>query len=475
MVFPVSASPDSAFVPSWLAKPADANDLSPLVWPASARRDVDGILSVGGVSTAALQSEYGTPLYVLDEVEVRAHARRSRIAFEKAAATHGVSARVYYAGKAFLSTEVVRWVTEEGLAVDVCTGGELAVAQAAGADPARTGFHGNNKSLAELKQAVHAGLGSIVIDSRDELERLISIVAGTGTQQSVLVRVVSGVHAETHSFLATAHEDQKFGFPLGDAPEVVARIREVAELNFLGLHCHIGSQIFGTTGFAESAARLVATHAELLTGGDVPVMNLGGGFGIAYTTADDPTPIEDLARGIVDAVALQCASRGIPMPNLAFEPGRTIVGQAGITLYEVGTIKPVRLDGGNTRTYVSVDGGMSDNARTALYEANYSARIASRTSEADATVVRVVGKHCESGDIVVDSEYLPGDIAPGDVLAVPATGAYCFSLASNYNYVTRPAVVAVRDGRSRVIVRGETIDDLLARDVGVVAPNGRNA
>ncbi|MBB2976233.1 diaminopimelate decarboxylase [Microbacterium endophyticum] len=462
-------------MPSWLAKPADANDLSPLVWPASARRDVDGILSVGGVSTAALQSEYGTPLYVLDEVEVRAHARRSRIAFEKAAATHGVSARVYYAGKAFLSTEVVRWVTEEGLAVDVCTGGELAVAQAAGADPARTGFHGNNKSLAELKQAVHAGLGSIVIDSRDELERLISIVAGTGTQQSVLVRVVSGVHAETHSFLATAHEDQKFGFPLGDAPEVVARIREVAELNFLGLHCHIGSQIFGTTGFAESAARLVATHAELLTGGDVPVMNLGGGFGIAYTTADDPTPIEDLARGIVDAVALQCASRGIPMPNLAFEPGRTIVGQAGITLYEVGTIKPVRLDGGNTRTYVSVDGGMSDNARTALYEANYSARIASRTSEADATVVRVVGKHCESGDIVVDSEYLPGDIAPGDVLAVPATGAYCFSLASNYNYVTRPAVVAVRDGRSRVIVRGETIDDLLARDVGVVAPNGRNA
>jgi diaminopimelate decarboxylase len=280
------------------------------------------------------------------------------------------------------------------------------------------------------------------------------------------------VHAETHDFLATAHEDQKFGFTLDEAPEVVARIRELDGLAFVGLHCHIGSQIFGTAGFRESAARIVELHAALLAalgpGGDIPVLNLGGGFGIAYTAADDPTPIEQLAAGIVDAVAAECEVRGIPIPNLAFEPGRAIVGQAGVTLYEVGTTKPVTLDGGGSRLYVSVDGGMSDNARPALYGAQFSARLASRVSDAAPTLVRVVGKHCESGDVVVDAEYLPADVAPGDLLAVPATGAYCFSLASNYNYVPRPAVVAVRDGAARVIVRGETVDDLLARDAGIV-------
>lgn len=424
-------------------------------------------MTVGGISALALAERFGTPLYVLDEDEVRLRARRTLSAFQSAASRHGVSARVYYAGKAFLSTEVVRWVTEEGLAVDVCTGGELAVAIAAGADPARLGFHGNNKSFAELERAVDVGIGSIVIDSLIEVERLAAIVARRDTEQAVLIRVNSGVHAETHDFLATAHEDQKFGFTLADAPAVAARIREIEGLKLVGLHCHIGSQIFGTAGFAESASRLVALHAELLAGGDLPVLNLGGGFGIAYTAADVTTPIEDLATGIVEAVARECDVRGIPMPNLAFEPGRAIVGRAGVTLYTVGTTKPVALAAGETRLYVSVDGGMSDNARPALYGAQYSARIASRESGADAALVRVVGKHCESGDVVVDAEYLPADVAPGDVLAVPATGAYCFSLSNNYNYVPRPPVIAVRAGEARVIVRGETIDDLLARDCGV--------
>lgn len=467
LVPPVSAASQSrTLAPSWLAVPDDANELVRTVWPSSASRGDDGILRFGDVPATALQERFGTPLYVVDEDEVRAHARRALDAFRAAAALHGVQARVYYAGKALLTTEVVRWVTEEGLAVDVCTGGELAVALAAGAEPARLGFHGNNKSVAELERAVEVGIGSIVIDSAIEIERLAAIVERRGVTQAVLLRVNSGVHAETHDFLATAHEDQKFGFTLQDAAAAVARIRQIPGLAFVGLHCHIGSQIFGTAGFQESAARVVELHSELLAGGDIPVLNLGGGFGIAYTAADDPTPIEQLAAGIADAVARECEVRGIPMPNLAFEPGRAIVGQAGVTLYEVGTTKPVEVDGGATRLYVSVDGGMSDNARPALYGAQFSARIASRESDAAPALARVVGKHCESGDIVVDAEYLPGDIAPGDLLAVPATGAYCFSLASSYNYVPRPPVIAVRGGEARVIVRGETVDDLLAHDAG---------
>lgn len=460
-------------MPAWLDVPADPNDLVPGVWPTDAARDADGILTIGGVPASVLAERFGTPLYVMDEADVRGHARRAVAAFDAATARHGVQARVYYAGKAFLSTDVVRWVTDEGLSVDVASGGELAIALAAGADPGRIGFHGNNKSVAELERAIGIGVGSIVIDSADEIERLREVVAAAGTQQAVLLRVNSGVHAETHDFLATAHEDQKFGFTLADARRAARRVRETPGLTLVGLHCHIGSQIFGTAGFAESAARLVELYADLVADAapgadpDLQVLNLGGGFGIAYTRADDPTPIEDLAVGIVDAVAAACAERGIRMPNLAFEPGRSIVGQAGVTLYTVGTTKPVALGGDATRLYVSVDGGMSDNARPALYGAHYSARLAARTTDAPPQLVRVVGKHCESGDIVVDAEYLPGDVAAGDLLAVPATGAYCYSLASNYNVVPRPPVVAVRGGQARLLVRGETIEDLLARDAGI--------
>ncbi|MFY9714538.1 MAG: diaminopimelate decarboxylase [Microbacterium sp.] len=449
--------------------PDDANDLAAEVWPASAARDADGTLILAGIRATDLAHTYGTPLLVLDEDEVRRRARTLRAAFDTAAAEHGTTVRVYYAGKAFLSTAVARWVVEEGLSVDVCTRGELEVALAAGVAPSSIGFHGNNKSVSELRRAVEVGVGTIIVDSAIEIERLAAITAPADAVQRVMVRVISGVHAETHDFLATAHEDQKFGFPLADAEAAVTRIREIPGLEFVGLHCHIGSQIFGVAGFRESASRLLELHAALLADGPVRQLNLGGGFGIAYTSADDPTPIAELAAGIVAAVAEGCAARGIPVPALSFEPGRAIVGTAGVTLYEVGTTKDVTVESGASRLYVSVDGGMSDNARPALYGAQFSARLASRTGVDAPRLSRVVGKHCESGDIVVDHEYLPGDVAPGDLLAVPATGAYCASLASNYNHVPRPPVIAVHGGKATVIVRGESIDDLLARDTGVHA------
>ncbi len=462
-------SPVDTLAPDWLVVPDDANDLAADVWPASASRDEDGALVLSGIRSTELAATYGTPLLVIDEDEVRARARRLRAAFDAAAAEHGTTARIYYAGKAFLCTAVARWVVEEGLGVDVCTRGELEVALAAGVSPGSLGFHGNNKSVSELERAVEVGVGTIIIDSTVEIERLAAITARTGATQRVLVRVISGVHAETHDFLATAHEDQKFGFPLHEAADAVARIREYPGLEFRGLHCHIGSQIFGVAGFRESASRVLELHAALLADGPVPQLNLGGGFGIAYTRADDPTPIGELAAGIVAAVADGCAALGVPVPSLSFEPGRAIVGTAGVTLYEVGTIKDVTVRSGAARRYVSIDGGMSDNARTALYGAQFSARLASRAGEGDAVLSRVVGKHCESGDIVVDHEYLPGDVAPGDLLAVPATGAYCAPLASNYNHVPRPPIVAVRDGRAAVIVRGESVADLLSRDAGIDA------
>ncbi|MWC00145.1 diaminopimelate decarboxylase [Agromyces seonyuensis] len=449
--------------------PADADSLAPGVWPAGAGRDAEGAITIGGIPAPALAARFGTPLYVLDEDEVRERAHRIRTVFEDAFELAGGEAVVYYAGKAFLSTEIVRWMLAEGLRVDVCTGGELEVALAAGADAGRLGFHGNNKSLVEIERAVEVGVGTIVLDSPIELERVAEAAERAGVVQPVRLRVVSGVHAHTHEFLATAHEDQKFGVPLALAPELVERIRERPSLDFLGLHCHIGSQIFDDGGFAESARRLIEVHAALLEGGAVPELNLGGGFGIAYTAADDPTPIETIAAGMAAAVGRECHDRGIPVPRIAIEPGRWIVGPPGVTLYTVGTVKPVTTEHG-VRTYVSVDGGMSDNARPALYQADYSVRLGNRSSRAAPALVRVVGKHCESGDIVVDADHLPADVVPGDLAVVAATGAYCRSLASNYNHVGRPAVVAISSGEARVIVRGETVADLLALDAGIPAP-----
>ena len=285
-----------------------------------------------------------------------------------------------------------------------------------------------------------------------------------------MIRVNTGVHADTHDYLATAREDQKFGLSPEEAIALVSTIRESSHLDFVGLHSHIGSQIFRTEGFLEAATRMVEAYQQVRRDDEPFTLNLGGGFGIAYTEADQPMEVGKLIDAIVDHVAAQCAAHGVPVPNLAFEPGRIISGPAGVTLYSVGVTKPVTVHEGDqvaTRLYVSVDGGMSDNARPALYGANYSARIASRASGEAPALVRVVGKHCESGDIVVNAEYLPGDVAPGDVLAVAATGAYCYSLASNYNVVGRPPVVAVSGGSSTLMVAGETLDDVLARDQGL--------
>jgi len=314
---------------------------------------------------------------------------------------------------------------------------------------------------------VGVGIGAIVVDSLIEIDRIADAAARLGRRQPVRLRVNSGVHAHTHEYLATAREDQKFGIPLADVPATVALIRSHPQLEFLGLHSHIGSQIFESDGFAEAARRLFAVHVDLLAGGPVPELNLGGGFGIAYTSADVALPIDTLAANLADAVSTLAAEFGVAVPVIAIEPGRSIIGPSTTTLYTVGTIKDVLVEGAATRKYVSVDGGMSDNIRPALYAADYSVRIANRVSEAQPALVRVAGKHCESGDIVVHADYLPADVAPGDLVGVPATGAYGWAMASNYNYLGRPPVVAVRDGAARIIVRGETEADLLARDAGL--------
>jgi len=459
---------NSNLAPNWLAKPSDSNAIDQNIWPTSFKRDAEGQLAIGGVAVGDLAAEFGTPLYVLDKDEFFARAMRIKAAFNAAAGRHGTTAKIYYAGKAFLCTEIVRWVDELGLYLDASSGGELAVALAGGIDAKRVGLHGNNKSHSEIGRAVTAGLGVIVIDSEIEVERIASAAGAQDVIQPVRLRVNTGVHAHTHEYLATAREDQKFGIAIADVPSVVAKIRSHKHLKFLGLHSHIGSQIFAVEGFIEAAKRLVALHAELSKDGLLPELNLGGGFGVAYTPADKPMDIEEIAFAIVETVAQECKKLGVEIPVLCFEPGRAIVGPAGITLYNVGTTKDVLVgENAEVRKYVSIDGGMSDNARPALYEADYSAVLASRESAAAAALARVVGKHCESGDIVVRDAYLPEDISPNDLLAVATTGAYCFSLASNYNYLARPAVVAVSNGKADLIVRAETEVDLLSRDVKV--------
>jgi len=462
----VSSNP---LAPAWLIEPDDANALPAHVWSSNSARNGAGELTIAGVTASSIAQQFGTPVYVVDEADVRSRAIAARESFDREFAAVGSAAKVYYAGKAFLSIEVARWIIAAGLNIDVCSGGELAVALAAGADPASLGFHGNNKSLTEIDRAVSTGVGAIVIDSVVEIERVADAATRHGRTQPVRLRINSGVHASTHEYLATAREDQKFGIPLADAADVVALIRAQPSLSFLGLHSHIGSQIFESDGFAEAASRLLGLHAELLAGGDVPELNLGGGFGIAYTSVDEALSVTEIASRLATIVSAEATRLGIPVPVVAVEPGRSIVGPSTTTLYTVGTIKDVVVDGTAVRKYVSVDGGMSDNVRPALYAADYSARIADRSSSAEPALVRVAGKHCESGDIVVHAEYLPGDVRPGDLLGVPATGAYGWAMASNYNYLGRAPVVAVVDGVARLIVRGENEDDLLARDLGVRA------
>ncbi|CAG7845301.1 Diaminopimelate decarboxylase [Pseudoclavibacter triregionum] len=463
--------------PDGLEPPADPNALAPHVWSRTATRDEEGQLVLGGLSAGALRERFGTPLTVLDEADARGRMAEARAAFEEAFSAIGSSCALYYAGKAFLATTVVRWVFEEGLRLDVASGGELAVALAGGMPGERIGFHGNNKSVAEIERAIEAGVGTIILDSEEERGRVARAAAERGVRQRVRIRVNSGIHATTHSFLATAHEDQKFGIPLERAEAYAAAVRAEPSLELVGLHSHIGSQIFDTSGFRAAAERLLEVHARIgEQGGQLPELNLGGGFGIAYVERERPVDLAEMARRLAEDVAAACERLGIPVPALAFEPGRALIGPAGTTLYEVGTVKPVEVAVDDApegaprsavRRYVSVDGGMSDNARPALYDAEYTVRLASRASDAEPALVRVAGKHCESGDLVVLADYLPEDVRPGDLLAVPATGAYCWSLSSNYNLLPRPAIVAVRDGEARLVIRRETIEDLLARDAGI--------
>ncbi|MFY1578378.1 diaminopimelate decarboxylase [Verrucosispora sp. WMMD703] len=444
--------------PAWLRTPDDVNALVPQLWPRNVTRGADGALTVAGLGVRDIAAEYGTPVYVLDEDDLRSRCRDFQAAFP--------DEDIYYAGKAFLCRAVVRMIAEEGMFLDVCSGGELAVALAGGMPPERIGFHGNNKSVAELTRALDVGVGRIIVDSFHEIDRLTALARERGVRPRVLIRVTVGVEAHTHEFIATAHEDQKFGFSLAGGAALSAALRVLDEgvLELRGLHSHIGSQIFDTSGFEVSARRVLALQAQIrdARGVELPELDLGGGFGIAYTSQDDPAAPHDLAKRLRKIVDSECAAERLATPHLSIEPGRAIVGPAVFTLYEVGTVKDV--DG--IRTYVSVDGGMSDNIRTALYDASYSATLASRGSVAGPMLARVVGKHCESGDIVVKDEFLPADVQPGDLVAVPGTGAYCRSMASNYNHVPRPGVVAVRNGRARLIVRPETEEDLLALDVG---------
>lgn len=441
--------------------------LAPNVWPRNLVRGDDGVVSVAGVSVTDLAERFGTPLFVIDEDDFRGRCREIADAF-------GGGEHVHYASKAFLCSEIARWVHQEGLSLDVATGGELAVALHADFPAERITVHGNNKSVEELTAAVNAGVGHIVIDSEIEIERLEAVAGAAGVVQDVLVRVTPGVEAHTHEFISTAHEDQKFGLSLasGAAMEAVRRVFATDNLRLVGLHCHVGSQIFDVSGFEIAARRLLGLLADVVAEfgvektAQMSILDLGGGLGISYLPQDDPPPMKELADKLKAIVTNEAAAVGLPTPTLVVEPGRAIAGPGTITLYEVGTVKDVATSPTAHRRYVSVDGGMSDNIRPALYAAEYDARLVSRVSDGSAVLARIVGKHCESGDIIVRDTWVSDDLGPGDLLAVAATGAYCYSMSSRYNMLRRPAVVAVKDGTARLILRRETIEDLLSLEVG---------
>lgn len=441
----------------------DFNTLPAHVWPKNASRREDGVVEIAGVGLDTIAQEYGTPVFVLDEDDFRTRCRDMATAFRG-------PQNVHFASKAFLSKTIAKWVHEEGLHLDVASGGEMAVALAADFPAADMTLHGNNKSRQEISDAIDAGIGRIVLDSLPELDRVAQAAEKAGVIQDVIVRVKPGVEAHTHEFIATAHEDQKFGFSLasGSALNAADKAQANPHLRLIGLHCHIGSQIIEADGFILAAERIFAVFEELINryGADITehfnVLDLGGGFGIAYVPEERPLDVAPLAERILRAVDDLAARIGIPAPTVAVEPGRSLIGPSMVTVYEIGTIKDVHVDTGATRRYLSVDGGMSDNIRPALYSAEYDGRIVGRTVAGERVPSRVVGKHCESGDILVSDAMYPDDIREGDMFAIAATGAYCYAMASRYNMLTRPPVVAVRNGESRMILRRENLSDLLS-------------
>lgn len=442
-------------------------DGSPLgLWPTTVER-VDGELHIGGVGVTSLVRDFGSPVFVIDEKDMRERARAWKDAMDEAFEELG-GAEVFYAGKAFLSVAVARWMAEEGLSIDTCSEGELRTALIAGVPGSKLGLHGNNKSRSEIELALDNGVAHLVVDSLAELAFVESIAAERGSTARIVLRVTTGVHAGGHEYISTAHEDQKFGLSIvaGAAMRAIEETLAAPHLELVGLHSHIGSQILSLDAFGAAARAILDLRAQASASFNVtiPEIDFGGGYAVRYTVLDDvpPSPI-DFARTLASAVAEHVIATGLSAPTVSIEPGRSIAAPSAITLYTVGTIKSVQLDEG-ARRYVSVDGGMSDNIRPALYGADYTAALANREPSVENVRSRVVGKHCESGDIVIKDVALSASLGPGDVLAVPTTGAYGRSMASNYNMLTKPGVLAVRDGAARWIVRPETLADMLALD-----------
>lgn len=411
--------------------------LETTLWPASTRLLAEGDLEIGGVSLSGLAARFGTPCQLIDEGEVRRRARGFRQALP--------GAEVVFAGKSLPCRSVFRWLDEEGLSLDVCSAGELAAARTAGFPAERILVHGNVKTDEDLKAAVSLGVGRIVLDSFDEIDRLGAL----STAQDVLIRVTPGVDAHTHPAITTGVEGQKFGFSRSAVPEAVRRVA-AAGLRLIGLHCHLGSQITCVAAYEEAVRRMLAL------GVPIEQLDLGGGFAAPYLPGDRPFDLAGFTSRVLTTLNYECAHQRVPVPRLVTEPGRAIVANAGVTLYRVLAVKP---------GFVAVDGGMSDNPRPALYGARYTARLVGRHSGAPRHCATVVGRHCEAGDVLARDVSLPDDVRAGDLLAVPVTGAYHYALASNYNLVGRPPVVGVGDGTARLLVRRETEEDLLRRDL----------
>ncbi|WP_432045565.1 diaminopimelate decarboxylase [Streptomyces asiaticus] len=427
------------------------------VWPASTVPLADGDLAVGGVSLTELADRFGTPVYLLDEAEVRARCRAYREAFPEAA--------VLYAAKAFLCRAMAHWAAEEGLGLDVCSAGELELAVTTGFPPEHIVLHGNAKSPYDLQAALRLGVGRIVIDSPSEIARL-AVAVPEGSRQKVMVRVAPGIAAGGHAKVRTGTDDQKFGLSLtdGSAHHAIARVLDQPRLELVGLHCHLGSQITSAKPYLAAVRRMVGLLARVRDqhGVTLPELDLGGGHGIAYRPGEPVLDIAALGPRLRAELADSCAAAGLPVPRLIVEPGRAVVGPAGVALYRVLAVKRT-----GHRTFVAVDGGMSDNPRPALYGVRYAPRLVGRATTAPPTTTTVAGRHCEAGDVLAGEAELPGDIRPGDLLAVPVAGAYHLSMASGYNLVGRPPVVAVADGRARLLIRRESLDDIRGRDVGL--------
>ncbi|WP_124727277.1 diaminopimelate decarboxylase [Staphylospora marina] len=417
-----------------------------------------GHLEIGGCDTVELARRYGTPLYVMDETLIRENMRT----FVRAARETGLRFKVAYASKAFNTMAICRIADEEGLMLDVVSGGELHTALAAGFPPERIYFHGNNKSPAEIEMGLDAGIRLFIADNFTELDLLEAVAAARGMKARILLRVSPGVEAHTHAYIQTGQEDSKFGFDLGSGQvhQAVEKVLKSSAIELEGFHCHIGSQIFGTEAFELAIEKMAALIRDCRRtfGFETRIFNIGGGFGIRYDEEDTPRPVQSLIAGIGQAV--KEAFGDMPVPEIWTEPGRAIVGEAGTTLYTVGTVKVVP----GIRKYVSVDGGMSDNPRPALYQAKYEGMLANRALEEPEETVSIAGKCCETGDMLIWDIRLPG-VRQGDILAISCTGAYNYSMASNYNRLPRPAVVLVRDGEADVVVRRETYDDLIRLDV----------